>query len=62
MPPRCSRALATQAKAVIPSTAARKVPPDSNRYQYRDRNVVERFFAKLRQLRRVAAHYDYLIT
>ena len=50
------------AKAVIPSTASRKVRREYDRYQYRNRNVIERFFAKLKQFRRVATRYDKLAT
>jgi len=48
------------AKAVIPPTAARKVQREYDRQQYRNRNVIERFFAKLKQFRRVATRYDKL--
>ena len=44
------------------------IPPRSNRndpicfspYLYRARNLVERFFNKIKQCRRVATHYDKL--
>ena len=49
-----------KAKAVIPPTAARKVQRAYDRHQYRNRNVIERFFAKLKQFRRVATRYDKL--
>lgn len=48
------------AKAVIPPTATRKVQREYDRHQYRNRNVIERFFAKLKQFRRVATRYDKL--
>lgn len=51
---------AKTAKIVIPSTATRKVQRDYDRHQYRNRNVIERFFAKLKQFRRVATRYDKL--
>ena len=51
-----------KAKAVIPPTATRKVQREYDRYQYRNRNVIERFFARLKQFRRVATRYDKLAT
>jgi transposase len=46
--------------AHIPSTARRRtrrsVPPDI----YRTRNLVERFFCKLKQFRRIATRFDKL--
>jgi transposase len=51
-----------QAKAVIPPTASRKVQREYDRHQYRNRNVIERFFARLKQFRRVATRYDKLAT
>jgi transposase len=49
------------AKANIPNTASRT----RRRYRwqkrlYRERNVIERFFAKLKQYRRIATRYDKL--
>lgn len=49
-----------QAKAVIPPTATRKVQRQFDRYQYRNRNMIERFFARIKQFRRVATRYDKL--
>ena len=48
--------------------AAPKIPPKSNRRWkpcfrkrlYRERNLVERFFSKLKHFRRVATRYDKL--
>lgn len=48
------------AKAVIPPKANRKEQREFDRSQYRNRNVIERFFAKLKQFRRVATRYDKL--
>jgi transposase len=48
------------AKAVIPSKANRKEQREFDRHQYRNRNVIERFFARLKQFRRVATRYDKL--
>lgn len=44
--------------AVIPSRRNRKNPRYYNREMYKDRNVVERFFARLKQFRRVATRYE----
>ena len=51
---------AMNAKAVIPPRASRKVQRSFDRSQYRNRNVIERFFARLKQFRRVATRYDKL--
>ncbi len=48
------------AKAVIPPKASRKVQREYDRHQYRNRNVIERFFARIKQFRRVATRYDKL--
>ena len=48
------------AEAVIPPKATRKVQRPFDRHQYRNRNVIERFFAHLKQFRRVATRYDKL--
>jgi transposase len=48
------------AKAVIPPKANRKQQREFDRHQYRNRNVIERFFARLKQFRRVATRYDKL--
>lgn len=49
-----------QAKAVIPPRATRKVQRQFDRHQYRNRNVIERFFARIKHFRRVATRYDKL--
>ena len=49
-----------KAKAVIPSTARRKQPIPYNTQAYRQRNVIERMFARLKDFRRVATRYDKL--
>ena len=48
------------AKSVIPPKANRKEQRAFDRHQYRNRNVIERFFARLKQFRRVATRYDKL--
>jgi transposase len=49
-----------KAKAVIPPKANRKVQREYDRHQYRNRNVIERFFARIKQFRRIATRYDKL--
>lgn len=48
------------AKAVIPSTASRRQPIPYNKTMYRQRNLIERMFARLKDFRRVATRYDKL--
>lgn len=49
-----------RARAVIPSTATRRRPIPYNKILYRQRNVIERMFARLKDFRRVATRYDKL--
>lgn len=49
-----------KAKAVIPPKSTRSEQRQFDRKQYRNRNVIERFFARLKQFRRVATRYDKL--
>jgi transposase len=49
-----------EAKPVIPQLSNRKEPRDVDWAQYKNRNLVERFFARLKQFRRVATRYDKL--
>ena len=49
-----------RAIAVIPSTASRHSPIPYNKAVYRQRNVIERMFARLMDFRRVATRYDKL--
>jgi len=51
---------ATGAKAHIPSTRQRLVHRSVNRRIYRQRNLIERFFCKLKHFRRVATRFDKL--
>jgi len=46
------------ATAVIPPKRNRLVQHEYDRDIYRERNQIERFFAKLKQFRRVATRYD----
>ena len=45
---------------MIPSTASRKQPIPYNKAAYRQRNVIERMFARLKDFRRIATRYDKL--
>ena len=48
----------TGAEAVIPTQKNRKVQRDIDRERYKDRNLVERFWAKAKQYRRVATRNE----
>ena len=48
----------TGAKAVIPPKSNRLMPRDFDRHQYKHRNLIERFFCRLKQFRRIATRYD----
>ena len=48
------------AKIVIPTKANRKEQRHYDKQQYRNRNVIERFFARIKQFRRIATRYDKL--
>lgn len=45
---------------VIPSKANRKQPRNTDFALYRERNLVERFFCKIKQYRAIATRYDKL--
>lgn len=49
---------ATGAEAVIPPKKNRKVQREYDRERYKDRNLIERFFSKGKQYRRVATRYE----
>jgi transposase len=55
-----ARIEATGAEAVIPPRSNRLAPPNFDRHLYRDRNLIERFFARLMHFRRIATRYDKL--
>ena len=44
--------------AVIPSTSNRKTQREYSRELYRERNLIERAFNRLKQWRRIATRYD----
>jgi putative transposase len=46
--------------AVIPPKANRKVPRKTDFALYRERNLVERFFNKIKHYRAIATRYDKL--
>ena len=48
------------AQAVIPPRSNRRTPRTYNRILYRSRNLIERFFDRLKHFRRVATRYDKL--
>ena len=52
------RIRATRAKVVIPPRSNRKTKRHYNRVLYRTRNLVERFFNRIKHFRRVSTRYD----
>lgn len=48
------------AEAVIPSKQTRVEPRTLNSTQYRNRNLIERFFCRIKHFRRIATRYDKL--
>lgn len=46
------------ARACIPPKANRKFPQDYDRNLYKERNLVERFFNRLKHYRRIATRYE----
>ena len=51
---------AAGARAIIPPRNNRTEQRDYDRHVYKDRNLVERFFARLKQFRRIATRYEKL--
>jgi transposase len=49
-----------KAEAVIPPRSQRKTPRDYDKELYKERNLIERMFNKLKHFRRVATRYDKL--
>jgi transposase len=45
-------------EAVIPSRKNRRVPRKIDHERYKDRNLVERFWARVKQYRRAATRYE----
>ena len=48
------------AQAVIPPKKTRLVQRPFDRHLYKNRNLIERFFCRLKQFRRIATRYDKL--
>lgn len=53
--------VATGAEIVIPPRRNRNVQRSYDAHLYKERNLIERFFNKLKQFRRVATRYDKLL-
>jgi len=51
---------ATGAKAIIPPRSNRVNVRDFDRHHYKHRNLIERFFCRLKQFRRIATRFDKL--
>ena len=51
----------TGAEVVIPPKRNRKNQRSYDTHLYKERNLIERFFSKLKQFRRVATRYDKLL-
>jgi transposase len=51
---------AQDGQAVIPPRSNRLHPRSFDRHIYRDRNLIERFFARIKHFRRIATRYDKL--
>jgi len=49
-----------KAKAVIPPKSNRRIQREFDRHQYKHRNLIERFFCRIKQFRRIATRYDKL--
>ncbi len=54
------RIAAMKALAVIPPRANRKETRTYDQHRYKSRNLIERFFARIKQFRRIATRYDKL--
>ncbi len=51
---------ATKAVPVIPARKNRRQPRDYDKELYKERNLVERFFQKIKDFRRIATRYERL--
>lgn len=54
------RIVAAHAVPIIPPRSNRRSPRGYDHYRYRARNLVERFFNRLKQFRRIATRYEKL--
>src|SRR6202042_3028835 len=57
----CDKIAETGAQIVIPPKRNRKLQRAYDADLYKERNIIERFFNKLKQFRRVATRYDKLL-
>ena len=57
----CDRIAKTGGEVVIPPKRNRIVKRPYDADLYKERNIIERFFNKLKQFRRVATRYDKLL-
>ncbi len=57
----CESIAESGAQVVIPPKRNRTAKRDYDRDLYKERNLIERFFNKLKQFRRVATRYDKLL-
>jgi transposase len=48
------------AKAVIPPRGNRAQPREFDSHQYKNRNLIERFFCRIKHFRRIATRYEKL--
>lgn len=48
------------AKAVIPPRSNRNAPASYDKHQYKHRNLIERYFCRIKHFRRIATRYDKL--
>ena len=46
--------------AVVPPKSNRRITRAFDRHQYKHRNLIERFFCRIKQFRRIATRYDKL--
>jgi transposase len=49
-----------EAMVVIPARSNRNQQPESDHHWYKDRNLMERFFNRIKQFRRIARRYEKL--
>jgi putative transposase len=57
----CEKIVGQGSEVVIPSRRHRKTPRPYDADLYKERNLIERFFNKLKQFRRIATRYDKLL-
>ena len=57
----CDRLAQTGADVVIPPRRNRKDQRSYDAHLYKERNLIERFFSKIKHFRRVATRYDKLL-